>query len=141
MTGVLVGVVWGYLVSAFAMMAALLMASPLTLLLLRVMDPVATIMTISGPIALLVAVAAGYEAARVGTGAALWSATLLGGLLIIMSFVPRPPRCCHHPFRRCRFWFSPVIAVLCVPFLIGGAILQQAQLHRLREVPALLTQL
>lgn len=118
-TAIIPAVLWGYLVAACASLAATMLLLPPVYRYVPVSHAAALMLGI-GPVALCTAIIAGYEAARVGRGAPLWSALALGVVIAavsvpVTSFV----------------WFWPVMMPLAPACCLAGAILQQAQSHRL----------
>lgn len=71
----------------------------------------------------------GYEAARVGRRAPLWSAALVAVPLIVWIFLPAAirPAALMNPFTIVRM----AIGAMALPSFVAGAVVQQAQFRRL----------
>lgn len=130
-SSVLPGVLWGYLVIATSSLALAVLLSPAIAWLLSVTSRgivFGVILAFASPTAIL----GGYEAARVGRGAGLWSAMALGLALIAGSVfvygagVSGVHMVTAHVGVRL---FGPrmLVAVLSLPFCVGGGVLHEAR--------------
>jgi hypothetical protein len=119
MTIILPAVVWGFLVTACTSAALTLLLLPAVYRFVPVSHSTAWALGI-GPMALCASALAGYEAARVGRRSPLWSALVLG--LAIAAVSVRAIAL---------VWFWPALMPLAPVMCVVGAVLQQAQLHRL----------
>jgi hypothetical protein len=133
-TNVLPAVVWGYLVYALSAAAGTAVLLPLiaTLKVLG-MDQNHAFMVVGFPLIIPAATISGYEMARVGAKAPLWSALLLpivlnalGMGLLAIRIAPAPA---------VTLWLQLPIGVVLLTCMLAGAVMQQAQRHRLAARP------
>lgn len=120
LTSIIPAVLWGYLIAATALMAALVLLLPLARLLMIPASHSMTWLLGLGPLALSATVLAGYEAARVGRRAPLWSSLALG--LVFAAVSVR---------LHALVWYWPALTLLAPLGCVTGALLQQDQRHRL----------
>lgn len=126
-TSVLPALLWGYLVLAVSMIFVVLLTLPVIGLLIRVMSWSNVSILLSLLAAIPLGILAGYETARIGSKAPLWSAIILGVLLLAASIVAGFGSTSTSLFLLLRV----VQWALLAPSLFTGALLQQAQYRRL----------
>ena len=134
-SSLLPGVIWGWAVAVLTAMAAMVFTLPLTRLFTIKTDPTGWWTLLSLAVMLAASVMGGYEAARVGKKAALWSAALLGmvpALAALGSVVAQIVAA--QPLRPILFVVGAA-DLLILPCALLGAILQQSQYRRLEVIP------
>ncbi|HEY4133213.1 MAG TPA: hypothetical protein VGM50_21525 [Gemmatimonadaceae bacterium] len=122
LTVIVPAVIWSYIVAALANLAMVVLVYPaLHPLFGRGPLDIFGLVGIA-PLALIAATIAGYEAARVGRASPFWSAIAFSVVLMLISI---------GPLRAISLWYWPVLAVFGLISAMTGAVLQQAQRHRL----------
>jgi hypothetical protein len=124
-TGVVPGMLWGCVVANLAALAVIMLTVRLTQLL--PFSPNITLLAILVPVRLGTSVMGGFEAARVGKKAPLWSAAAVGVVptvvFVILALTVLSQRMAPGII------LSAVLELVLVPFAILGGVLQQAQHH------------
>jgi hypothetical protein len=127
-TNVAPAIVWGYLIGVLCSIAAFVVTLPLVVLLSDVMDRLVVMRFIAIAITVPVGIIIGFETARVGSKAPLWSAVLLCVLIVlatVTAFAAIPTSIVIAPL-----WYRAAALFPALPGILIGAVLQQSMPHR-----------